>query len=181
MITLPGRFIFAPTPRTGGRAIAAALITLEGAYASKYHHEHPEDIPTGWTVYSVIRDPYHQTLSWFYHAIVRHDPVQAHAERFHRFITEARISWFFDQRLNPYHEIATKTFIYRPDLSETVSLMLKEINLAQTLSCSTIGKSTDVKPQLIDARARELINERFPEDIELYQSVLERERLLHDS
>lgn len=185
MITLPGHFIFAATPRTGSQAIAKALMTLEGAYASKDHHVHPEDIPTGKIVYSVIRDPYDQTLSWFYHAVVQYDPVMAYAERFHTFIREAYIAWFFNQRLNPYHEISTKIFLYQPELSKVVRSMLRESGLdsqaTQIEEPETIGKSVSLDKKLIDSQARELVNERFKEDIRLYKRILKQEGLQHDS
>lgn len=194
MITLPGHFIFAATPRTGSRAISKALLTIEGASRWKddsgrdMHHVHPEELAgktNGLPIYSVIRCPYDQTLSWFYHAIVRHDPVMAYAERFHTFIREAYIGWFFNQRLNPYHEISTKIFLYQPELSGVVRSILRESGLdsqaTQIEEPETIGKSVSLDKKLIDSQARELVNERFKEDIRLYKRILKQEGLQHDS
>ena len=73
MIVIPNKFVFLATPRTGSRAISEALIRKYPDaitdYPSNHHDPAPDDNKLH--VYTVIRHPVYQMLSWWAHVDVR--------------------------------------------------------------------------------------------------------------
>jgi hypothetical protein len=172
-------FTFVATPRTGSRYVSK-ILELAGGTPSEQHHEHPADVPRDFPIYAVLRDPYDQALSWFYHAIVRSLKRLPRSVDFQRFLTDSYISFYFNTSLNPYSKITTKFFLYEKDLFPVVKRILTATvgpnNSVLTLSsdASTVkplGKTKNVDRGLLTPLNRRLIEERFSEDIRLYERI----------
>ena len=76
MIVIPDKFTFVATPRTGSRAISEALILKYPEAITDYpkdHHTYPDAVPRDLPIYTVIRNPTSQLLSWWAHVDVRHN------------------------------------------------------------------------------------------------------------
>ena len=193
MLVLKNRFIFLCTPRTGSRAIVNALKTLGDAKESREHHVHPEDVKsTAESLFSgsgdlpmvtIIRDPYDQTLSWFGHAVLRHEPEKHTEKDFADFIKSRSIGWYFHDKLNPY--LGGETHVHaerfrRSGLQLTLSNLLGHVNSRTGTrmtapKLSRVGGGFSPKRTLLTEKTRSLIEARFPEDIRLWNSLRERD------
>lgn len=86
MIVVPNKFVFLATPRTGSRATSEALLRKYPDAITDYPSNHHDPAPDGnkLPVYTVIRHPVDQMLSWWYHVDVQHGsdrrPIQFAAE-----------------------------------------------------------------------------------------------------
>jgi len=179
MLIIPDRVIILATPRTGSRALEAAF---SGGTKTKEHHVHPEDVlaeaerlvpgSSNLPKYTVCRNPYQQTLSWFYHAVLRHEP-QADITGLLSFIKETHISWYFDQRLNPYHAVADKILPYDRDARATALAIYRATGAKAKKQVPLIGQSTGLDDAWLNSKdVLKAIEKRFPKDIELYSEVL---------
>lgn len=181
MLIIPEKAIILATPRTGSRALEAAF---KKGVKTKEHHVHPEDVEREAEVlvpgssklpkYTVCRNPYQQTLSWFYHAVLRHDPM-ASTTGLLSFIKDTHISWYFDRRLNPYHMVADRILRYDRDGRATALAIYRQTGAEVKKSVPLIGQSTGLDDTWLNNKAvLKAIEERFPEDIELYGEVCSR-------
>lgn len=182
MVIIPHKLIYLATPRTGSRALSAAFAQVAGAKEFKLHHVRPEDIDLSAEALipgssalrrcTVIRDPYTQSLSVFYHVCTRHMGNKTPTpEEFLRFLDETRISWWFDDRLYPYHEAADDVFLYEPDLQFTMQEIADHYDIFPCPIVQRIGTTRSPHPSLLTPEAREKINARFPEDIRYYYDL----------
>lgn len=186
MLVAKNRFIFLATPRTGSRALISALGTLKDTRKAKTHHVHPEDVATeaeslyagskSLPIVTIIRNPYHQMLSWFGHAVLRNDASKATSHDFASFIKTYMNSWLLADRLNPYAKMdRIHFFTFHPtSLRSTLNDLIKRSNCwngtyDQATQLSKVGGTSTPPSQLLTVETRGLIAERFPEDIELWQ------------
>lgn len=181
MVVIPDHLIFLATPRTGSRAIAAALMTVRGAKEHKEHHVHPDDVESsaesliegssGLPRISVIRDPYEQVLSVFNHALTRHITGRAVTEEdLLRFVDEAHLSWWFDKELYPYKHVAD-SYLYEPHLQHTMNKIAYHRGLYPCPVVPLVGKTENRHEHVLTELTRERINERFKDDVEFYNQL----------
>lgn len=182
MVIIPNKFIYLATPRTGSRAIAAALMSIREARETPEHHIHPQDIDKNANyllpgseelpTITVIRDPYEQVLSVFHHVFTRHltgrDATEADLLRF---IKEAKVAWWFADRLYPYHAVADVTFQYQPHLQHTMNEIAYEMGLYPCPVVGMVGVTKNRQTHLLTSPVKEKIDERFPDDVQLYKEV----------
>lgn len=178
---MPYRVAFLPTPRTGSRALVQALLHQPGAVESRYHHVHPAELAstieqmTGspeLPMVSVARDPFHQTLSWYYHA---NRDVPKTEEGFADFIKSANFGWYFRDRLYPYHAVAPHVVMDEQDLGRTLIAICERYGIPlapyKNYAMPKIGVS-GVNKRLLTDRTRELVHERFGIDVAYYRSLV---------
>ena len=69
MVIIPNKFVFLATPRTGSRAVSEALIRKYPDAITDYPSNHHDPAPDDNTlpIYTVIRNPFDQILSWHSH------------------------------------------------------------------------------------------------------------------
>jgi len=177
------------TPRTGSRSFVEALKkSFPGAVESEAHHVHPEEVsreierlggdPLSTPKFALIRNPYHQTLSWFGHVVLRHDASKATEQDFKDFIKTCSVNFFFNERLSIYADVPNINLIpfKRKNLNGSWQ---KLISLSNTLNgtsdrvtpLSRIGGGSTPPKELITADTKYLIDQRFPEDIKLWQRI----------
>lgn len=165
--------------------MVSALLTLPDTYESSTHHVHPEDIESETRALgaspdilktTVIRNPYDQMLSWFGHAVLRSDSSRHTESNFADFIKNYSLNWFLNDTLNPYKNVSGIRFLKfdKTNLHNTLSALIKLSNSCNgtydpVVQLSKIGGGTTPSRELLTPRTRRLIEERFPEDIELWQ------------
>jgi len=189
VIVVKNKFIFLCTPRTGSRAIVNALQTLPDAYESREHHVHPEDVKetaeklskgsSTLPMFTILREPYEQVLSWFGHVVLRHEPKKCTAEDFADFIRTKSIGWYFHDKLNPYlldlEGVRCEIFLKR-HLERTLAGMFGKVNGALGTALITprltkMGGAFSPPLNLLNETTTHLIRERFPEDIRLWSEL----------
>lgn len=181
MLVIPDHAIILATPRTGSRALESAF---EGLKPYREHHVHPEDIEerceklskgsSKLPKFTVCRNPYLQVLSWYYHADAKHDPEKPTITGLLRFIKERNISWYFSSRLNPYHGEVKDLKILRYDRDALANaLVISRLTGAEIKNPPRlIGQSVGFDDSLLNNReVLKAIEERFPEDIKLYDHI----------
>lgn len=192
MVIVPHKFIFLATPRTGSRAIRDALLKLPGAVESQEHHVHPEDVAytadkllegsSELPLYSVIRDPYEQVRSMFYHVEMRHklklDPhyqpsSRELAEWARTYGAEHNTPWWFAPSLYPYKDCSDEIFVYEPNLQLVLDAICDTGGQDWIPAVEPVGLSAGVPSGLINAEVREAVNDRFRADIEFFNSLFE--------
>jgi hypothetical protein len=178
VLIIPEKVIILATPRTGSRALEAAF---SKGVKTKEHHVHPEDIAaeaeklvpgsSKLPKYTICRNPYLQTLSWYWHAVARHEDPSTNGLL--KFIKDQHISWYFDQRLNPYHVVADKILPYDQDARATALAIYRATGAPVKKQVPLIGQSVGLQTTLLSDKAvLKAIEKRFPDDIELYSEVL---------
>ena len=163
MVIIPNRFTFVATPRTGSRAITEALKRVDGAEASRMHHVPWQDVPlTTRPIVTVHRDPYNQTLSWYYHAIVRQGEEPTEASML-EFVKNYDIGWTFHDRLYIYAPIVDMVYWYEDGLETMMYDLGLERFKVQHIGRSNSDKSLLTKPVLA------AIKQRFPQDVQDFE------------
>lgn len=178
MIYVPDKFMLVATPRTGSRSLKEMIrLSFGESRETEQHHPHPEDLKEEFPreldelpVYSLLRNPYEQTLSWFHHVVVRHSPEKETPEEFIRFITTGSISWFFQDYLNPYFSLVTRLLLFDDGHLHNFERMAGREYEGQEL---IIGQSTmnQLDDEMITPRAKQLIEQRFEQDVYLWQAI----------
>lgn len=172
MVILPSGLTFVATPRTGSRAISEALLRKHEDAISDYpqdHHMWPESVPQDYTIYTVIRNPVDQMISWWNHVDVRAKSKR----RVVQFAKEYSNVMFLPAdgkyRLNIYGEIAD---IFMPYDSK-LQIVAKTLKLDDL---QVVGKS---KVKVTKAERIELsnyLNHAFAPDVELWNKSQWRNR-----
>lgn len=188
MVVVPGKFIFLATPRTGSRAVKEALLKYApGAVESREHHTHPGDIDStaekllegssDLPRFSVIRDPYDQARSMFYHAHVRHMPTGTDptSNDFIKWLGEFGVGkganpWWFNTTLYPYKDHSDRIFEYWRHLVRTI---FAAGGLCQPPGIDWVGASKGAPENLMNEQARAAVDERFGDDVEFFNTVFE--------
>jgi hypothetical protein len=178
MILVPGRFIYLATPATASRTIAEALVNrCGGHFLSKTHHAHLSDMPLldahCVPVYSLIRDPYDYVLSRYFfkyrHAVNRSDAV---LEKFISKYSLESHSSPFGSKMCMYRKYVDKYFLYEDGPQEFFNAVgfpdvaFGKIGVKSGALMGERLKIDDVQPVI-----RELIDQHFAEEVELYQQV----------
>lgn len=198
MVIVPGKFIFACTPRTASRSVTTALLTIPGA-TGRHTHDPPADLLAakkehGLPVIAIIREPAAQLLSFWWNAYRcgragRH--VVAQSRRQGRtvhcrtvevvpFSAYVRTVWLGrfatgndhknrDRRLNCYHHVADEFF--------PLELGLEKFFEKWELPITEVPRETDnisdhrpkIDHSYITEEHRRIIQEEFPEDTKLYE------------
>lgn len=155
MLLVPNKFVFLNTPRTGSRAISAVFQGL-GYCPAQFHHTNISEVHTDLPVFTMLRNPTTQLLSWWWDS--------RYIWCFEDYIKEhwTGITWNHED-LNPYAPIVDKFFIYEHGLEP----MFEELGLPQW-SIPRVGVS-QTEYKYITPEAIDLINERFPKDVALYE------------
>jgi hypothetical protein len=177
VILVPDKFVFLATPRTASRTYVEMIRgTFDESVESDDHHIHPEDLFTDFPEardlprYTIIREPYDQVLSWFHHAIVRHEREAERPDRLLDFIRTASISWFFSTTLNPYDEVAELLPFQRGVLRNYETMAQKTYHKKRApivgLRPRVLSNAKMLTDEVIKA-----IDERFPKDIELWKDL----------
>lgn len=163
-----------------------ALKVLPDSCESREHHVHPEDVDDT-TIrlghrpnklkFTVLRDPYQQTLSWFGHAILRHKPHRSTVKDFASFIKEYSTGWYFHDVLNPYllmmDDVIPVPFS-KDNLENTLRSIIGHSNRVngakdQPAHITKIGGVFSPNPELLNETTTRLIDQRFPRDVELWR------------
>jgi hypothetical protein len=177
MILVPQKFVFLATPRTASRTLKEMIRTThDETKESREHHIHPEDIfrdfPEARDIprYALIREPYDQVLSWFHHAIVRHDRAAETAGQFKHFIRTGAFSWYFHDTLNPYNEVA-ELLPYQRGVLKAYEYMATKPYHKKKAPVVGLRPRTLSNAKMLNEENRALIEERFPRDIELWNAL----------
>lgn len=178
MLIVPDRFVLLATPRTGSRALEQAFEGIK----SKDHHVHPEDLEeTCETLlegssklpkYTVTRNPYQHALSWYWHAEARHSTTPS-VTGMCQFLKDRHISWYFSNRLNPYHAVADRILRYESNGDVTALAISLETGATIQKNTPRIGQRATSLDFLLSSReVLKAIEARFPEDIEFYNDQI---------
>ena len=168
MVILPSGLTFVATPRTGSRAISEALLSKHKDAISDYpqnHHMWPESVPKDYPIYTVIRNPADQMVSWWHHVDVRHSSKRTILE----FAQEYNNIMFFPRNekyiLNIYAEIADVFIPYDPKLK----------NVSNVLNLSKIKIVGKPSARITDREHKDLteyMSEAYKADVLLWYKVL---------
>jgi hypothetical protein len=128
------------------------------------HHVPVTEVPKDLPVYTIIRNPYDQLLSWYYHA------YKPQGRSFLDFIeTYSNGRYLYKSRLNIYREVVTRHFVFERGLQRAMDDMgFPDIMVGWT------GKTEPVPDKslyLDDEAVQKAIQSRFAADIELYEQV----------
>jgi hypothetical protein len=139
---------------------------------TKYHHPKPKEVVAAWDgrkpFYSVIRNPYNQVLSWFYHAKKGGDESD-----FLEFVSSYNNGWLFEGLLNIYESvpgIEIQYLVYEDGLD----VALDKMGLAN-VKTSLVG-ATYPNYNLLTDKAKEVIVQRFSRDVDLYLEACTKPR-----
>ena len=137
MIVIPNKFTFVATPRTGSRAISEALIRKYPDAITEYpndHHAAPDSVPTDLPIYTVLRNPLDQLLSWWAHVDLRHNSWRGPIDFALEYENVMYLPKYDKFRLNIYGDVATVFMPYDRGLRRVAdALDLRDIE--------TVGKS----------------------------------------
>lgn len=167
MLVLPKQgVIVVATPRTGSRAMDAAIIAQEKRYSiTKQHHDFPHEISkvvegTGYEVWTLIREPISQLKSWISHCQFWNDPTE--------FIETYHSRYFmYEGGMNIYNQIADRYFVYE---NGGIFRMLEALGLRRDGVVEVIGE-TGSKDKELSPKQVGLALKRFVQDFELYEKV----------
>jgi len=167
MVIIPSGLTFVATPRTASKAITEALLRKHKDAISDYpqdHHMWFEDVPRDYPIYTVIRNPVDQIISWWNHVDVQANKSKRRPLQFAKEYSNIMYLPKDDKyRLNIYAEIANVFMIYDSKLL-TVTKILKLDDL------QVVGKS---KVKIHKEERMELsnyIDHAFIHDVELWNS-----------
>ena len=129
------RFVYLATPRTASRSIEQAVLASEERvlYKSKKHHAGAREVAEilrkhrGKPVYTVVRDPVRQALSWYYHC-----KASQHTT-FIEFIKNYTNGWLFGGKLNIYLDVPDANITFVP-LHQGANKVLEHMGLPNTES-----------------------------------------------
>jgi hypothetical protein len=171
-------YIFLFNPRTGSRALKKALCSVEKDYTlSNKHHAPPKEVReackehTFRYVYAVVRNPADQMASWYQHA---GGDTSRRFKNFEDFCEGYSNGYLLGNRLNIFEnvpDINIEYFCYDIGLEEIVRRMT-----SRRVQVEHIGKSKKRNEYIITPRSLEIIQQRFPEDVQLYREVYHDER-----
>lgn len=163
------RFLFLCNPRTGSRSLTRALLnwTEGNPYlgGSKHHASieeveriHNEDATK--RIVAIVRNPVTQMLSWYYHSKSQ--------QTFESFCAEYENGWLLNKRLNIYEDsdLPVEYYPYEEGLEQFLSEMF-----VHNVSVPHLGQS-EVNHNLITEKATRIVEERFPDDLKLWLSVI---------
>lgn len=174
MIILPEkRVIVVATPRTGSRALNAAIIASgqKKSKVTREHHDWIEDVSRAasggeggkFEIWTMIREPLSQLQSWLGHCQHWHDVPG--------FIKQNRFRWFAPNgQMNYYHEIATRLFIFENHGHQE---MLDELGIDVPL-LHIGGSQSKAKRDFTDHEKR-LAYDKFRLDFDLYDHEVEEQ------
>jgi hypothetical protein len=174
VIILPWRgVVVAATPRTGSRAIKAAIISGVRAHESpvvtRIHHEFPREIVQAakdgqYEIWTLTREPISQLKSWLSHATAWNDPLE--------FIQNFNSRYFMHEGgMNIYGRTATRFFVYEKDGHNKLIKALGLLDVEIPVIGSTLSSERSLTEEQTAAAER-----RFKYDFELYQDILDGKR-----
>lgn len=168
-------YIFLFNPRTGSRALKKALCSVEKDYTvTNRHHASPKAVReaakehTFRFVYAVVRNPADQMASWYQHVST------SKFKDFEDFCENYSNGYMLSNRLNIFEnvpDIDIEYFCFDIGLEEIVRRTTN-----RRVQVEHIGKSKKSPPEIITPRSLQIIQSRFPEDVELYKEVYDNER-----
>lgn len=166
MVIVPDKFVFLATPRTASRAITEALLKKYPNAISEYPRNHHDPAPdtNELPVYTVIRNPYDQLLSWYSHVVMKRDPKNR--QSVFEFASTYENPMFFPKynkyRLNIHAEQADKFIPYTSTLNKIAYFFeLKDLE--------RVGSKNTYKPT--DREERDLwriLDRHFASDLKLW-------------
>jgi hypothetical protein len=180
MILIPGKFIYLASPRCASRTVAEVLtMQLGGKKLCGSHHAHASEMSTlalyDEPVISLIRNPYNVVVNRAAYAF-------RNIGRFKRTRDfKFWLDWYkpdgwngFGDRIAQYHEYVDHYYVFERGLqSFFTAIGFPDVNIPW------IGK--DSFPEDRDLvrgmhpQYKQLIDERFQPDVDLYQSVVSRD------
>lgn len=180
MILLPGRFIWLAQPRAGSRSVADVLVRqCGGKDLTGAHHAHASHMSIlneyDEPAISLIRNPYDVVLGRYAYA----------TRNIGRFIRNKDFGFWFDwwkpdgwnsfrDHIAQYYQYVKHYYIFEQGLEP----FFRAIGFP-TVEIPWIGQYEYVGDRLkiddLDPQHKQLIDERFSFDVELYQSVASRE------
>lgn len=168
-------YIFLFNPRTGSRALKKALCSVEKDYTvTNRHHASPKQVReackqfTFRPVYAVVRNPADQMASWYQHVST------SQFKSFDEFCEKYSNGYLLSNRLNIFEnvpDIDIEYFCFDIGLAEIVRRMT-----SRRVQMEHIGKSKKSPSEIITPRSLQIIEQRFPKDVELYKEVYDNER-----
>ena len=167
MVIIPSGLTFVATPRTASRAITEALLSRYPDAISDYpkdHHMWPDSVPRDYPIYTVLRNPVYQMISWWHHVDVRHGSkrgVLQFAQEYDNIMFMPRHE---EYSLNIYAEIADHFLPYHRDMKVITKALGIEGHMAQVgkhRSCEIKGKEW--------LELDEYMKEAFPADMKLWE------------
>jgi len=173
MVIIPNKFIFTATPRTGSRAISEALLRKYPEALSDYpskHHDHPTtnlELP----VYTVIRNPLDQLLSWWAHVDIRAGSPRRPLQFAEEYENVMFLPKYEKYRLNIHADIADKFLLY----SNNMYHITKELDIHDLVR---VGRSPSIPATNTEkAELKEYIESEFAADLALWSKVFIEEML----
>lgn len=171
MAFITDKIIYLATPKTASRSTVAALRSaFPAGIETKQHHVTPNEVHKYLngerTLWTCLRNPFTQALSWFYHVQSRKYP--RNYQGFLRFVENYTNGRLLEGRLNIYS--AEFPGLVRHFLFEKgIESFLESIGAANTSVPHVGNGNTD--HSLLTEEAIERIRRRFPKDVELYARI----------
>lgn len=173
MLILPGQgVIVVATPRTGSRAMNAAIIKAateagQKVTKTKLHHDFPHEVRKAigekYQVWTIIREPISQLKSW-----LSHSGCWCKTDEF---IEEYHSRYFmYEGGMNIYNQVVDRYFIYEQG---GIYKMLEALGFKRDGTVEVIGATGSEKHTLTEAQI-EKARHRFIQDFELYEMVLNK-------
>ncbi len=165
------RFVYLATPRTASRSVEQAVLSSSETvvYKSKQHHAPVPEVTEklrqheGKPVYTVVREPTRQALSWYYHA-------KGHLSRdFTDFIKKYKNGWLFGNHVNIYLNVPDTKITFLP-FEHGINTVLEYMGLSNT-DAPFIGQ-TEAGGRVLSETEEHHVRNRFRYDFPLHTSAL---------
>jgi hypothetical protein len=209
MVIVPGKFIFACTPRAASRTVTTSLLTLPGA-TGRHTHEPPHELLAakkehGLPIVAIIRDPAAQLLSFWWNAyrcgragryvVARTErqqgrTVHCRTVEFISFSTFIRSTWtghfafgenhkIRDRRLSCYYRVADEFFPLELGLEKFFEKWELPITEVPHETDSVADRRPKIDHNYLTEAHRRIVQEEFPEDVALYEQEIKRWTEVH--
>ena len=155
-----GKFVFLAHPRTGSTATTSALEEAGGRRVGAHHHAFYECKEP---CVSTIRNPYDVLATWF-----TLTPYETMSE----FLAKYRHSYFTIDGRMFYFADSCERFLLYDNLQQEFAQLLRDFNI-KPVKMKRLNRTPGKKPfpTLFTTETKDIIEERFAKDLELYRRL----------